>query len=360
MNQRINSLEYIRGIAMMGVVGIHTGAWMLSYSDANMHLFAFMEIISRFSVPIFFFVSAFSLFRQYPVDMPFDVGRFYKRRFSRVLFPYVIGSILYMLHYSYQTADWSIWFPILIYEFFLFGKASYQLYFLVVLLWFYLLMPLWRIWVCQIIRRPGLWLGILFLAQIGFNYYSCYKMRPTFASFYLNLFLEYRMSWLLLHYLFIFLLGGFFASRYDETMAWLRQRRSQVQAFLVLSIVAMLAHYYFLIISYHYSLEAAVNTVQQLSPAGVVYSLAASLYLMLRFEEPLQPMIQNTLKLTGRYSYGIFWIHTLIMDYFFKGLSSIGWSMNVPVTLLFYAATLVSSLGLAMGATALMKKLQSK
>ena len=106
---------------MLGVVGIHTGSELLSNPQANMHLFAVLEIVSRFSVPIFFFVSAFSLFRQYPLDGPFDAGRFYRRRFARVLLPYLVGSVLYMLHYSWLTADWSIWLPILVYQFFGFG-----------------------------------------------------------------------------------------------------------------------------------------------------------------------------------------------------------------------------------------------
>jgi len=360
MNQRIESIEYIRALAMLGVIGIHTGSWMLTNPDANIHLFALMEIISRFSVPIFFFVSSFSLFRQYPVNMPLDTGRYYKRRFSRVLLPYVGGSILYMLHYAFLTGDWSIWFPILIYEFFFFGMASYQLYFLVILLWFYLLMPLWRRWVRQILRRPGLWLALLFLAQIGFNYYSSYKLRPTFTNFYLNLAIQYRMSWWLLHYLFLFLLGGVFAARYDETMSLLRSWRSQVKAFFILSMGAMLAHYYFLLFARHYSLEHAVNTVHQLSPAGVIYTLAACLYFMLRFEEPLPSMIQKPLKLIGRHSYGIFWIHTLFMHYFFQSLSASGLSMTVPVTLLFYAATVLSSLVFTIGIDSVRKAMHSK
>lgn len=361
MNKRIDSIEYIRGLAMLGVIGIHTGSFMLTNSDANMHLFALMEIISRFSVPIFFFVSSFSLFRQYPVNTPFDTGRFLRRRFSRVLVPYVAGSILYMLHYSFLTGDWNIWFPTLIYQFFLFGMASYQLYFLVILLWFYLLMPLWREWVRQILHRPAVWLGLLFVVQMGFNYYSSYQLRPTFANAYLNLVIQYRMSWLPLHYLFLFLLGGVFAARYDETMSRLRRYRCRIRDFFLLSMAAMLAHYYFLLLIRHYSLEQAVNTVHQLSPAGLAYTLAACLYLMLRLEEPLPPMIEDTLKIVGRHSYGIFWIHPLFMHYFYQSLSVLGLPMNVPVTMGFYAATVLSSLGLTIGLEAVRKKLfQSK
>jgi peptidoglycan/LPS O-acetylase OafA/YrhL len=103
MNQRILSIEYIRGLAMLGVVGIHTGSELLSNPQANIHLFAVLEIVSRFSVPIFFFVSAFSLFHQYPLDGPFDAGRFY-RPICPGAVALLIGSVLYMLHYSWLPA----------------------------------------------------------------------------------------------------------------------------------------------------------------------------------------------------------------------------------------------------------------
>ena len=360
MKNRIESIEYIRGLAMLGVIGIHTGAVLLSNPGANPHLFALLEIISRFSVPIFFFVSAFSLFRQYPLDLPFDAGRFYQRRFTRVLFPYIAGSILYMLHYSYLTSDWSIWFPILIYQFFFFGMASYQLYFLVLLLWFYLFMPLWREWVRLILKRPILWLGLLFGAQLLFNYYSSYILRPTFANFYFNLGIQYRMSWWLLHYLFLFLLGGVFAVRYDPIMSLLRRYRRQVWLFFLLSLGAMLIHYYFLLFSRHYSLEQAVNTVHQLSPVGLFYTLAACLYLMQRLEEPFHPALQSCLKIFGRHSYGVFWIHPLLMYYFHEALSALGWVMTIPVTILFYVATAIASLLVTLGAGAALRKLRSE
>ena len=360
MNQRLLSIEYIRGLAMLGVVGIHTGSELLSNPQANIHLFALLEIVSRFSVPIFFFVSAFSLFRQYPLDVPFDAGRFYKRRFVRVLFPYLIGSVLYMLHYSYLTGDWSIWYPILVYQFFGFGMASYQLYFLVILLWFYLLMPLWRPLTRRILQRPVFWLGLLFLGQLAFNYYSSYKLRPNSGLFYLDLLIQYRMSWWLAHYLFLFLFGAVFAVRYQQVMTWLHQRRRQVGLFFFLALAAMLAQYYYLLLLRHYSLEQAVNTVHQLSPCGMFYTLAACLYLMLRFETPLPSWIHHTLQIAGRYSYGIFWIHTLLIHYFYQGLSALGWSMTVPVTIAFYLSTVFSSIGLVRIGAAIRRRLFSK
>lgn len=51
---RLAAIEYIRGISMMGVIGIHVGSQYLSNTTANIHLVALFETATRFSVPIFF------------------------------------------------------------------------------------------------------------------------------------------------------------------------------------------------------------------------------------------------------------------------------------------------------------------
>src|SRR5471030_2531027 len=94
--QKITALEYIRGISMLGVVGIHTGAYSLSNPTVNIHLFALLEILSRFSVPIFFFVSAFGLFLSQDLRGKFDFFDFMKRRSRTVLLPYIVWSLFYM------------------------------------------------------------------------------------------------------------------------------------------------------------------------------------------------------------------------------------------------------------------------
>ena len=65
--QRLPAIEYIRGISMLGVIGIHVGSQYLMNPMANLHLVAMFETVTRFAVPIFFFISAFGLF--YNLDM---------------------------------------------------------------------------------------------------------------------------------------------------------------------------------------------------------------------------------------------------------------------------------------------------
>ena len=87
---RLAAIEYIRGISMLGVVGIHTGSQYLANPAANMHLVALFEVATRFSVPIFFFISAFGMFYNMDMAQPFDYRSYLRRRIRTALVPYVV------------------------------------------------------------------------------------------------------------------------------------------------------------------------------------------------------------------------------------------------------------------------------
>ena len=212
---------------MLGVVAIHVGAQYLTNPTPNLHLVTILEIVSRFSVPIFFFISAFGLFYKIDLNAPFSYRNFLRRRFKAVLLPYIFWSVLYILHdnYFYGTG---IPAPAYAVQILFFGLAKYQLYFLVLLVWFYLLMPIWIKILRGITREKFL---ALFIAQIAFNYFSSYNTELTsFIAFLpedslLKLFLMWRLNYLVLHYVFIFLLGGFFGVHSQEFFKWLSARK---------------------------------------------------------------------------------------------------------------------------------------
>ena len=147
---RLDAIEYIRGISMLGVIGIHIGSQYLINPTPNLHLVALLEIVTRFSVPIFFFISAFGLFYNMDMNKPFtmaDYKEFLIRRGKTVMIPYIVWSMFYMLHNGLLFQYLSYLTPGGILSNLVFGNGSYQLYFMVLLLWFYLFMPLWIIMV---------------------------------------------------------------------------------------------------------------------------------------------------------------------------------------------------------------------
>ena len=255
------SIEYIRGVAMLGVVGIHTGSQYLLNPTPNIHLVALFEIVSRFSVPIFFFISAFGLFYRMNLAEPFEYGKFLRRRFKAVLIPYLIWSTLYLVHDNWFYG-WQL-FPDFDYatEIYFFGLAKYHLYFLVILIWFYLLMPLW---IALIRRMTPAKMILLLVVQILFDYWSSYCAGTSE-----NLFFKWRLNWLVLHYVFVFVLGGFLGIYSEKFFAWCSEHKKNISAMFLITLTALLGWFYYLINVKGYSALSAVNTAHQLSPIGI-------------------------------------------------------------------------------------------
>lgn len=342
--KRIKAIEYIRGIAMLGVIGIHTGAYSLSNPYVNKHLFVLLEILTRFSVPIFFFVSAFGLFKSYDIYKPINYWNYYKRRIQSVLIPYLVWSLLYMLHYSWISADYNIWKKPLIYKYFLFGLSSYQLYFLIILMWFYLFMPVWRSVIKQITEKPVMQLSVLLCLQILINYYSSYILSPSFYDAYINIAVEYRFSYWIIHYIFIFIFGAFCAVKYQKFIDFTHKHKLSITCFFLSTIIGMMKYYYNLLAS-GYTPEEAVNTVHQLSPIGVLYTFAAALFLTMLFSlKQNSNLLTKFLDYLAEHSYAIYLVHPLVMYYLSSYLSEIGKIMTGTITIGFYIFTVTISL----------------
>ncbi len=340
------SIEYIRGVSMLGVVAIHIGAQYLTNPTPNLHLIAILEIASRFSVPIFFFISAFGLFYKIDLAAPFDYLKFLRRRFKAVLLPYLIWSALYLIHdeFFYGTTILDVYSAP---EVLFFGLAKYQLYFLVILIWFYLLMPLWII----LIRKmtPARLAGI-FLAQIAFNYFSSYSVelfQLTYSlpeSSLLRMFLQWRLNYLVLHYVAIFLLGGMLAVRSEKFFKWLAANKKIVSATFLAALTIHLGYFYYLVYVKKFSALAAINTAHQLSPTGFFYTIAASIFLFMLFQcVDFGKPIRAGLSTLGKNSFFVYLFHPLAITYLALKFPI----MTAPVTIIFYALTV--SISLAVG-----------
>lgn len=347
--QHLAAIEYIRGISMLGVIGIHVGSQYLMNPASNAHLTALFEIATRFSVPIFFFISAFGIFYNMDLEKPFRYRHFLQKRSRAVVIPYLIWSLFYLIHDGWFYA---VGFPapLSLASLLFFGNAKYQLYFLVLLLWFYLLMPLW----IPLVRRiSGKGLFLLFVLQVAFDYFSSFHVgfntmvygmeNPVLRSF-----LLYRLNYWVLHYVFIFILGGYLAIRFDAFQAFMHKHQKSIGAFFAASLAGLLGYYYALLAFCGYTQIEAINTAHQLCPLGIVYTLAASIFFFTIFTEQNYPQKCNRLlSLLGKHSYFAYLVHPLWIGYMMRLLEHHGTILTAPKALVFYLATVVLSLAAA-------------
>lgn len=310
----IRSINYMRGLCMLGVIGIHVGSVALLNPSPNLGLVAVLEILSRFSVPAFFFLSAFGMFLSQPLNQPFVYKDYLKRRLRTVLIPYLSWSVFYMLYVSVIGHNFTLFHPGQFIRTLWYGLAMYHIYFLVILLWFYFLMPLWRSLLRWMDKKPALSFTVLFFANMIFNFYSSYIWNFHFTSPVLQDAFTYRLNYVVLHYLFIFLFGAFTAEHFSAVCNWLKCHGLMVNLFQGLATAGMLAAYYGIMYYKSYDALSAVFTIHQLSPVGMIYTLSTMLFCLYWWQcRPVPHVVDKVFSLLGDYSYPIYLVHPLFL-----------------------------------------------
>ncbi len=141
MEEKLLNISILRAIATILVVLIHVTATAL-VAIKNINYFLIIDIISSISkcaVYTFIFISAFLLSSKYK-NKRIDYFKFQKRRLSKVLIPYIIWSTIYYIMFVYK-GFYS--FDVIFYlKNLLLGNHLYHLYFIIIIIQFYLLFPL--------------------------------------------------------------------------------------------------------------------------------------------------------------------------------------------------------------------------
>ncbi len=349
MVQRNKLIDNLRGICMLGVIAIHAGSNIAESSAPNIHLYMLFEILSRYSVPAFFFISGYGLFASYNLYKPLSYIPYIQKRLKSVGLPYLIWSLLYLLYYEFSTPGSA---PRSFFDMFLvlfFGLAVYHIYFMVILLWFYLLFPLWRN-LLRFMHRISISISLaaLFVFQIGINYWTChYWTYPAWIAnnaLALNL-LNFRLNYLPFHYLFVFLMGALAAIHYEKFLYILRVYFPQIASFFALTVLIMSSRFYYLLIVKHYDLESITNTLQQLSTEGFLYTIASLLFFSaILLKAGKDGFLLKINDLLSSHSYVIYLIHPFFLDQIAALLSRFYETVNDVPALLCYFLTLVISL----------------
>ncbi len=141
----IDGINLLRGIAIIGVLLIHTtGPILSSVPDGQSpHLLVLvLNQLSRFSVPAFLFISGYLYGRKY-FAAPLDVKKFLTSRIHNILIPYLVWSAIYILmRILINKGEVNAISPLNVAQMLLRGAASGHLYFIPLIFQFYLLFPI--------------------------------------------------------------------------------------------------------------------------------------------------------------------------------------------------------------------------
>ena len=281
-------IDNLRGICMLGVIGIHIGS--LALAPNNFTLYLLLEILSRYSVPSFFFISGYGLActdKGLLSGSRLNYIDFMKKRLRGAGLPYLSWSLFYMLYFWLILPPGFVsWNPLHVAYVLFFGLGCYHLYFMVILLWFYASYPLWRQLLRIIIHQSiPFMLVLLFIFQLAFNWWTTHLgLNTADWSVLAKNFFDYRLNYLPLHYLLIFISGGLAACYWEKFIALLRRYSAMVCIIFAASVAWDVQSCYEAVTVKGYTLIDLANTYHQLSPQGLCYTVGSLLFFCLALD----------------------------------------------------------------------------
>lgn len=353
-------IDNLRGICMLGVIGIHIGS--LALAPKNFTLYLLLEILSRYSVPSFFFISGYGLActdKGLLSGSRLNYIDFMKKRLRGAGLPYLSWSLFYMLYFWLILPPGFVsWNPLHVAYVLFFGLGCYHLYFMVILLWFYASYPLWRQLLRIIIHKSiPFMLVLLFIFQLAFNWWTTHPGLNTAGwSVIAKNFFDYRLNYLPLHYLLIFISGGLAACYWEKFIALLRRYSAMVCMIFAASMAWDVQSCYEAVTVKGYTLIDLANTYHQLSPQGLCYTVGSLLFFCLALdwlerkaqsEGSLAKPFYKAISILSAYSMLIYFVHPLLLDWLSSAYNHFGIIMTVKKVALSYVLLVLGSLALS-------------
>ncbi len=159
MKRKITEISVYEFFMCMFVISIHLlseGVDFFPKWSVSSVIFKTLTTLMTFAVPGFVFTSAVKLFYKYSARS-FKYGKFLLGRFLKIYVPYILAVVVYYIVFVYAlNLDGYEKFDIKqLLSFVLSGNISAQFYFVVLIVQFYILMPLW-IGISRIKSKTGL------------------------------------------------------------------------------------------------------------------------------------------------------------------------------------------------------------
>lgn len=309
MSQFLSYIHNLRGIAILFVVGVHArggGSDWFTHTSTHHFFASFFDAQEGNGTVMFIFIAGF-LF-QHLTHRYFDFNRYLTQKFKVIILPYLIISvpiILFRIHTNFQSAslpeDFHTYSPV--YQFFyhlIIGSHMAPFWFITAIILFYLSAPL-----LHAIDRPFFYRYIFpFILLAGmFTYRSHHNANPLLAY---------------LHFMPIYITGMW--ASYNKAKLFssdLRYFWLLTAIYLTLSIADL---------SGAITLPERISFEEVLREEKLIFNIYILRALVLCFMltmllYKLQYIKMPFIELLGDYSFGIFFIHFMLITFSRKLLS---------------------------------------
>lgn len=333
-NAKFNEFDILKGMALLALVLQHTIAGTFYQPDINeisLNIGTTFLGLIRFAVPLFIFITGLVLFHHYGDKLEYK--SYYKKGLIQIIVPYIAWTAFYFIWTSLINGST----PMNTYEQFktiinlsVSGQAAYHLWFMVIIIAFYLLFPIFKL----ILSNQRTFITNLTVVIISFiiNILLLYALsngliksdNPKLGFIFNNLDRN------IFFWIFYFLFGGFVGLYYEKLKVFVGK--------LVLPLLFLVA----VSMYYVYSEVANINSAftennytlsaQVTAPLKPFTLILCTMLIILLFYTATRlpsksPRLTSMFATSGRYALGAYFIHAFILslsnDYVLNNLSSV-------------------------------------
>lgn len=334
----LHELDMVRVVTALSVVAVHVTAFTIIFNTTHIGAEVQNAVVSalHFTREVFLSLTALVMVHNY-TKRPLKLSRFWRKRGIGVVLPYIVWSLFYVYFYVPHTS-WSHWIHVAVADI-LSGNASYQLYYILLTIEFYLVLPLLLWFVLRYRQHPWRVLGISAVLQVAlmyfdYNYILAGPLATTHFGQWMN---EYQWR-MLPEYQFYIFIGAFAALYLDELRSFVMRNGAWVVLGLVGGLSALWLRYGIGLSVQHFTMGYATHVFQ---PVMVLYAFTSILFLFWlgcvwsshRNAQGL-PHGRHFVTLLSDASFGVYLIHAFVLNDVLQHVAPkllVGWPVAMRV-----------------------------
>lgn len=340
-------IEWLRGIAIIMVLLIHTFGFFTQIPEMNILLFvtSYIDVIASLAVPLFVFIS--SLLMTLQKSYLINYNKFIFNRLKFILVPYIIFSIIYIVFYSYWN---NIQFPKLrlIVDYLYNGGSAFHLYFIPIIVGLYIFYHIFYylfVWLSKKLTPIFPIVLSLIIQNIWINQQMI--IERFFPNVFKNSFYGYLSTFTSFSQVFIYIiLGIYFGINYEFFMAYIKKCKLKTNLIIAL-LLSLIVDWEWLAGIKEYGNFYAIPSVIMI-PTRLVMLISHIFWFfsLLKIFEWLQNT-KNRINILileiSRFSFSIFLIHIIYFEILLKIFTKYHLINNRPNFYIFFFLILLCS-----------------
>lgn len=339
----ITEVQILRGISFLAIVMQHALAIFAFYPNlqkSDTVLLSSLLALSRYAVPMFVFITGMVLFYNYSDGLNYP--SFIKKRIKDILVPYFLWACIFYIIFHFSSGfslEGAAAFLKAIFN----GTACYHLWYIIMIFQFYLLLPLFIFIIKDRKYVPSkLFLPVTFLLYAGLLWASSYYIPTVSGSVnqpVIKAVLAYRDRNFLLWF-FYFIMGAF-AGMYIDLWKRLVFKVRNINIFFYLGCLGFAVYKMLRTVTLNPSGQGYTinfNASAPLEPFASIFAVSAIIllfYIAQKISEK-KNLFHRLFYNIGKYSFGSYLIHPLILSLIGFAFSKLGILTYIPVRIVLY------------------------